>query len=1602
MILLKFQIECHISVIYNVVIGWMGEFTLDEQRVPLPIGRFQNFDILDVIGFGGSSLCYLVKRGHAFFILKELYPSVLSAELIRDGVRLIGNPENTTDVQLNMAFFKEDFLLEAQISKDLVSYRRSEDLMGDNPYFFSLEDSFGIENSLSYYLVYQSKQGKTLSDYFKLSVENNSGRCIQVLSIMKQLAEAVSEVHDYGYLHLDLKLDNVYVIAYRSPVVVLLDLGSALKKDHIQEDNIEHSIRRISYAEQYSSLRLHSIFQKKRRLYQLLTLGYTSQQVRSYRDSIVNEISLLSESDDVYSLYVMLYELLTKTRMSERGQMKGFVETSQLDFLAVAVVEEIEKRILRGLNDEDRSMKQFIQDVDDIREFLMTEGIHPVLLKLKSEVQLNGRLSDLKFTVHPSIFTELETSASDKTIVYDDLVDYFQNQGSSHLVIVGEGGSGKSTQLMQLWKWLLDVRSTVVPFYIPLIEFENRRFSHLVDYILHLYGGHFTENRRERLFQLFADSEGWQFVFLLDGFNEVANKEALYGQIEELAQYPGVRLIMTSRYPYTGYLDHTTLNVKDLRKDQIEKFASELQVRFLADSDLHKRPMLLSLACRASHYLNEPLLSQSDLKKLDVRNSPYRMEMIADFFSAQKIKHYLNFHHRWDDVRVVLRMMAYDVVLPLVARFMFEKKSNSLDLDELVELLMNYFDSKGETFFRSPLLKKIYKVNQILPSNLDFVYNHLINDLLSDELSLIKVSESVSFVSEVYQDYFLAFQMFRDIAFPDDMDVPLIKNHRFSYEQLRSVGELLREYRFADPRVNSRGISYVELFLNRYRYIFDGSTGLLVKNAVELMRISRNGLILADLSYLDLRQTKLTGSLFSTMGEIDCQPASFRGSHLSDTAFQTVEHRKAVDRIVVSDDARHVVSYSSAEAVTKIWDAEWNEYVCEFSGKYESSVFLDDFHLVSVSKTQLYLHDIRDGQEVSCCDVGQVMVNEMNDRASFVQMMGIVGRSVYIGFRFSGEDRSKLHVAVITIEDFLFGEPEEKFEVDLEDFVSDPYFYGLDTNEKDTGIFEVEGKTFMILIGLKDSKVDQMSRLFLLDFDDFKVLGTMYANIDLDVRVFKSKDSSVLYFMNYNQKSRKSSVVSWDLHSKSIKVLGNYKDKPLILGICEKTGTILDKHVYKLRASRFIKNYQTTSKMSTEISGLTFQGSKIPLQHLCIKQGKLFLLYQFADRIVTFDSASLGMKSTLKICSDKNFKDIYFENDKAYLIFDHKMMIYNINEKIVYKSFFENEMLISRVGYESFPLRKKLIDSTDMVEHQKAVFYKIHSWFFNRGHHKYYDVRFRNKIEDRLSTIISEYRDDRTNEEHRICMTDDFRSLYKISKINNKWNEINLNDHLISIELLVKHIDSYLYLIHPFGIIAVNLNRFDNVSLSYDLFKPYVEISPDDKALKNVRNFEHINYENKDFYLLSYDSTCVVLTNSEYDSLKLAVLLNIEDVQISCFSSHALYLADYKGNVASMRLNDLIGISESGIRSTLRELVLEKSLAKYVESMQSDFGELYDLRYYHDTLYLIFKSMRLGVWREKESVKMEVYDLLDTNIIKCDVSDSVGLRDQIYTPKLEV
>jgi serine/threonine protein kinase len=440
----------------------MGEFIMDDQRKPLPKGQFQEYEIVDTIGLGGSSLCYLVKKNDTFFIMKELYPLDLAGYLFRNEQKLLLRDEKNQNLIRLLNQSRDDFLIEAKISKELSHVQREYSLPGENPYFSSLHDQFKVADSHAHYLIYQSSQGRTLDTYKSYKAKDDKSRLLENLDLLGRLAEAVSEIHNHGYLHLDLKSDNIYVLAYETPVVQVLDMGSALDRKQIYNTDINHLIRRVSFSDRYSSMKLREINKLKNDMHfiegMLVSTGSKDTDLPSRKREILDIIHQLDESDDIYSLYVIMSELITGTRYEDSDLYDCIMTSEQLSFLPKAVKEDLHVRISSGLNNPSR-IDRFTSDLEEFKEIVKSEGIHFVLMRFKCRIDYQNKRKLMMYKIHEGIYAQC-TVGSD--VKYMMIFKYLIRRTVPKEIEIAEYRHslvmevvGKSTQLMVVWDWLL-------------------------------------------------------------------------------------------------------------------------------------------------------------------------------------------------------------------------------------------------------------------------------------------------------------------------------------------------------------------------------------------------------------------------------------------------------------------------------------------------------------------------------------------------------------------------------------------------------------------------------------------------------------------------------------------------------------------------------------------------------------------------------------------------------------------------------------------------------------------------------------------------------------------------------------------------------------------------------------------------------------------------------------------------------------------------------------------------------------------------------------------------------------------------------------------
>ncbi len=177
-------------------------------RNALPIGyHLKQYIIQSVLGDGGFGITYLAKDTdlNALVAIKEYLPNDLAVREIDHTVRAKSSQSLEYFTWGLNRFFTE--------ARTLAKFKH-----------------YNIVRVLSYfkahqtaYIVMEYEQGQSLAKVFK---KNQTATEAQIMKILLPLLDALETIHQAGYLHRDIKPDNIY-LRQKDNSPVLLDFGAA-------------------------------------------------------------------------------------------------------------------------------------------------------------------------------------------------------------------------------------------------------------------------------------------------------------------------------------------------------------------------------------------------------------------------------------------------------------------------------------------------------------------------------------------------------------------------------------------------------------------------------------------------------------------------------------------------------------------------------------------------------------------------------------------------------------------------------------------------------------------------------------------------------------------------------------------------------------------------------------------------------------------------------------------------------------------------------------------------------------------------------------------------------------------------------------------------------------------------------------------------------------------------------------------------------------------------------------------------------------------------------------------------------------------------------
>ena len=522
-------------------------------------------------------------------------------------------------------------------------------------------------------------------------------------------------------------------------------------------------------------------------------------------------------------------------------------------------------------------------------------------------------------------------SKSDKKEISDISKFYLE---CGNLLLVGEGGIGKTTSLLKAWKDLLEDHSKyrLIPFYIPLNEAnsitnytKNSETNFIIDYICNYYKINFAKidvTLTENISQL-----QYGIILLLDGFNEISDRNtqiAISKEVKELSQNYKIRIIMTSRFDFIytyGLENFQRYNILPLEESIIKEYLiSENILSVNISYSLISNPMMLMLftnMCNIKEHISELLV-------LPFSDNNTKGELIYNFIYCQIGKDF-----RIDNInKTYLLYIALLVVCPYIAYDIEKKGEFSFDyslITDYVKSALKYY----QNFFPELVRRDLFSLSgyETFEISIDrSTVTSIVKILLEDIVILQQDARNLSFRHQYFRDFFSAWYVINDIEIALQLNnVPLSLVDRILPEFIACfVGDCTHDYKYISKSSRKNILSKLTAHLNGN---ISNEAYLTLNNVISIHKLSRNN----DLSSIhfkgvDLSKISLNGVLLSHQ----IKDESFYNCKISSRTFLSQGHTGHVRSAVYNNSG--TVILSAGDTTIKEWDCLTGQCIKTYIG----------------------------------------------------------------------------------------------------------------------------------------------------------------------------------------------------------------------------------------------------------------------------------------------------------------------------------------------------------------------------------------------------------------------------------------------------------------------------------------------------------------------------------------------------------------------------------------------------------------------------------------------------------------------------------------------
>lgn len=604
--------------------------------------------------------------------------------------------------------------------------------------------------------------------------------------------------------------------------------------------------------------------------------------------------------------------------------------------------------------------------------------------------------TSLKAELFPQL-KQISTPEADGNPLHIPLYDYIHSHPKEHVLLVGEGGMGKTVSMQQTCLSLL--QQGVPALYLPLrsVDLEYYAFEQYLEKVICASQDYWRDFEVQAK-TLYEDQPN--MVLLLDGLNEL-NTFTVQGLLRNInrlrTRWRGTQFVFSSRYDLSLEQNISewvyVLTLEHLQIDKVNTYLNDSKLPPVTNErllTLLQNPLLLTLYVdtETSKRCYEQIPGISVFDEPDSSGKIIHNYLQTQLYRAAAEKKELLAGH----------FVALEYVLPLISIHMVQQHKYGLFYREIKQLLRKAGDrSNRYIWYEDSRLDELLNKHRI--------YNYQWDDrqlmgLLQHELHFLVQSDNgqMELWHPIFRDYFAACYLSNEMRYLLDSNVQVqeelaLTHQSYPMDIIELVADVTCE-ELARPRLEDGSIIFPgkkdmytpsEFSLSEQTLLlFRNQEGEAAQNAIcnllGVMCFGRNRLLAyCDYSNLDLRGCEMNGCWFSMFYGEHLYTSCFDGAWMDRSFLVSGGHEDVITAVCADENQRcfsgdhsgviKVYDFRKQRWITSIQpqnteviDLCWNESVQRLGILYADAVYIYEpasERLIEICRNNLFAKKYR-------------------------------------------------------------------------------------------------------------------------------------------------------------------------------------------------------------------------------------------------------------------------------------------------------------------------------------------------------------------------------------------------------------------------------------------------------------------------------------------------------------------------------------------------------------------------------------------------------------------------------------------------------------------